>query len=775
MRKLLLFLITSIIALSSPAQRIGDWTMYQSYYNATASVVADDYVFGIYGGNLLRYTPEDTEVKFYTRNDGLNGKNITLTGYSSTQQTLVLVYDDNNIDLLDVTTDDVVNMAQLKNNTSTVGTVTELSVNGDYAILGSTAGVTVINLARTELRGFYAKKSAVTATAFYDGTVYAALESGGILAGRLEDNLNEDAQWKTIDSHGATVLKPFAGGLYLLTASEGLWRITKDAEGNHSVTKINGASYSKNMFANRTQCVLFNPGGVTIFESSSPNYPKHEIPLTNSWQSVAKAADGTFWVADGGNGLVGYSFNGTSFKTTGTSVGNYGPQNDNCGFLKFEGERLLVSGGMFDYYERNFYDPAVSYYENDTWNSMQTEGISAVTGMPFRSVTSMAQDPKDPNHHFAATGDYGLYEFKNGKYVNYYNLHNSPLKAFSGNQPFYVRVDGLAYDKNGYLWMTNEQVDTIFRILKPNGTWTKLYSPQLANSRHINPIMFDSDGRLWAASRSFIGTHRGGLYCLDYNGTIDNTSDDKATFRYSMINEDGATIDLSGGVFCMAQDKTGQIWFGGSAGIFVVENPADYASSDFQVLQVKVPRNDGTNYADYLLTGISCTAVAVDGANRKWIGTSGYGLYLVSPNGQEIIEQFNTENSPLPSDNILSIAVHPSSGEIFIGTDKGLVSYHSEATEAMETLDKDNVKVYPNPVRPGYNGNVIVSGLTDAADVKIMTTGGQAVATGTSTGGTFVWNVRNFKGEPVAAGVYYILVATADGKEHIAAKVVVVR
>ena len=774
MRKLFL-LIACTVALISRAQNIGDWTMYQSYYNATASVVAEDYVYGIYGGNLLRYTPEDTEVKFYTRNDGLNDKKISFIGYSTTQQLLVLVYENNNIDLLDITTDEVVNMAQLKNNLSTVGAVKELSVNGDYATIGTSSGIAIINLARTELRGFYAKTSAVTATAYYDGTIYAALEGGGILTGRLEDNLNEAAQWKTIDSHSAKTLKPFAGGIYMLEAGSGLWRITKDGEGNHIVSQINGAGYNQNMFANKSQCVLFNAGGVTIFEATSPNVPKHEIPLTNSWQDVSKAANGTYWVADGSNGLVAYTFNGTEFKPTGTSVGNYGPQNDNCGFLKFEGDRLLVSGGQFDYYERNFFDPAASYYENDTWISMQTDGITAVTGMPFRSVTSMAQDPKDANHHFAATGDYGLYEFKNGKYVNYYNLHNSPLKAFSNNQPFYVRVDGLAYDKNGYLWMTNEQVDTIFRVLKPNGTWTKLYNAQLANSRHIHPIMFDSDGRLWAASRNFIGTHRGGLCCIDYNGTIDNTSDDKVTFRYSMINEDGATIDFSGGVYCMVQDKTGQIWFGGSPGIFVVEDPSDYASSEFKVLQVKVPRNDGTNYADYLLTGIPCTAVAVDGANRKWIGTSNYGLYLVSPNGQEIIEQFNTDNSPLPSNNILSIAVHPSSGEVFIGTDKGLVSYHSEATEAMETLDDDNVKVYPNPVRPGHQGNVIITGLTDAADVKIMTVGGQAVAAGTSTGGTFVWNVRNFNGEPVAAGVYYILVATSDGKEHIAAKVVVIR
>lgn len=777
MKNKLLTAILLLFPLMLHAQGIGQWTAYTAYRNAQLNVPAGNLVFATFGGNLLSYDPADGDVRFFSRADGLNGKDIALLGYASTRKAVVLVYADCNIDVLYTDDDGIANLRQLKDNAAQTGTPTCLSINGDYACIGTTKGVALIDLANLLVHGFYPKSTQVTAAAFLDGLLYAATADARVQAAPLSANVYDETLWTTVFSRKTTALQPFAGGLYAVTEGSGLWHLTKDGDGTHTARQATTRQFT-GLYAppSGTVCVGFNSGGIAVFDAANPLAPSRETDFTNTWKCLTRTPDGTFRASDGANGLVSYALQGNTLVQTGNVVGGYGPQNDNCGFLRFAGTRLLVSGGRHDYYESTFYEPAAACYDgDDRWQFLQTEGIEAQNHLLYRSVTSMAQDPADPNHHFTATGDYGLYEFRNGSFVKCYNVENSPLRSFYNNLRSNVRIDGLTYDAQGNLWMTNQITDTILRILRPDGTWAAIYNADIARARHIHPLLFDTEGRLWAASRNYFGTQRGGLLMLDYGGTIGNTSDDTSVFRYQMTNEDGVPIDLSGGVYCMAQDKDGQIWFGAGAGLFVVEDPSAYASSTFTVLQVKVPRNDGTNYADYLLDGVPCTAICIDGANRKWIGTGGQGLYLVSPSGQEIIRQFTTADSPLLSDNILALAAHPTTGEIFIGTDKGLISYHSEATEAADRLSEDNVRVWPNPVRPDFQGSVVVSGLTDAADVKIMTTGGQAVAAGTSTGGTFTWDVRNFRGERVASGIYYLLISTADGKEHIAAKIAVVR
>jgi hypothetical protein len=190
---------------------------------------------------------------------------------------------------------------------------------------------------------------------------------------------------------------------------------------------------------------------------------------------------------------------------------------------------------------------------------------------------------------------------------------------------------------------------------------------------------------------------------------------------------------------------------------------------------VKVPRNDGSQYADYLLSGIGVTSIAIDGGNRKWFGTESDGVYLVSADNLTTLHHFTTDNSPLLSNNINSVAVNPLTGEVMMGTADGLVSYMSDATEPSEALTSSNVRAYPNPVKPDYEGVVTVVGLTADADVQVVTATGQLVAAGTSVGGTFTWNGKDRRGRRVTTGVYNVMSVTADGKKGVVTKVVVIK
>ena len=215
------------------------------------------------------------------------------------------------------------------------------------------------------------------------------------------------------------------------------------------------------------------------------------------------------------------------------------------------------------------------------------------------------------------------------------------------------------------------------------------------------------------------------------------------------------------------------MWVGTSAGLFVIEDVTKVFDPNMPFTQIKINRNDGSGLADYLLNDVSISCITIDAANRKWIGTHTNGAYLISADGQEMLHHFTAEDSPLLSDNVQSIAVHPVTGEVVFGTDKGLCSYIGDATAPEEELSKSDVVVFPNPVTPDYNGPIAIRGLTSDSEVKILSSGGQLVWHGTSAGGTCTWNGCADNGRKVASGVYHVVANTSDGGKAIVTRIVI--
>ena len=217
------------------------------------------------------------------------------------------------------------------------------------------------------------------------------------------------------------------------------------------------------------------------------------------------------------------------------------------------------------------------------------------------------------------------------------------------------------------------------------------------------------------------------------------------------------------------------VWVGTSAGLFVIEDVSQVFNPNMQFTQIKINRNDGSGLADYLLNDVSIACISIDAANRKWIGTQTNGAYLISADGQEMLHHFMTEDSPLLSNNVQSIAIHPTTGEVVFGTDKGLCSFISDATAPEEELSKSNVTVFPNPVTPDYNGPIAIRGLVADTEVKIVSTGGQLVWNGTSVGGTCTWNGLANNGKRVASGIYHVVANTPDGGKAVMTRIVIVK
>ena len=776
MKRISGLLLALLLTLTVSAAHVGEWNLYLAYHYANFSQPTGNMVFANFDGNLLSYNPADEEVKLYSKIDGLKGKNIKMMGYSETEKCLVIVYDNFLIDLLYPKDGSVVNLPQIKNAGTDGIKANRLFIDGENAVLALSNGLVHINVARQEITGYYTLDKDVRAAALHNNVLYAGT-SDMLYTCSASGNPLDKNEWK---AKKASAFNHFAiCGKYLYGQSDqpvadggltaGLWLIDGD-----SYQKVSNAVFT-HIFSQKNKLLVANSSGAVIYDAKAPTKPETQVNVKNSWNDITLSPDGTLWTCNGEEGLQAYKVSGNTLKRQGEAVGKYGPHRDLCYYMRYEGNRLFIAGGRLDPFDSEHFPGTIITRDNGKWSYFQEDGISQQTGLRYRDVTSIAQDPNDPEHHFASTGGTGVYEFRKGKFVKLYNTLNSPLESASSSNN-YVRIDGLNYDAKGNLWMVNNsQKDTVLRVRRPDGSWKGFYFEPIKQAPTAEKTLIDKKGRLWMASRRSTNNpdHDGGLFCLDYNGTIDNTKDDVAKYHTHFVNQDGKSYKLRG-VYAIAEDLDGTIWVGTQVGLFWVNNPDSWSSPDFYVTQVKVPRNDGTNYADYLLDGLPISAIAVDGAGRKWIGTENEGIYLVSKEGTKVLEHFNVDNSPLLSNYIYSIAPDPQTGEIMIGTDKGLCGYQSAATAPENSLDENNIKVYPNPVRPEYHGNVHISGLTSDAEVKVVSASGKVVASGQSTGGTFIWDARGFDGGRVATGVYYLMISTSDGNKGVAAKVVVI-
>ena len=444
-----------------------------------------------------------------------------------------------------------------------------------------------------------------------------------------------------------------------------------------------------------------------------------------------------------------------------------GPQFNYFGFMIFSNNRLYGCNGDFNH------DYPIQILNNNAWTIYQHEGISEQTGVSFQGAFCLDVDPSNPDHIFAGSRN-GLYEYLNGQFIKYYDNSNSPIEPFDGVNKDYQLVTGTKFDSQGNLWFLNSSAPTTALVKYHNGTFTKLNHSELMklntgqiknrSNAELSKMIIDSKGKMWFANNNWVTP---AIYQYD----LEN---DKITAYENFVNQDGIIINIHEGVRCVVEDLEQNIWVGTSMGLLLLEK-SEIENNGNVFTQVKVPRNDGTNNADYLLANVDISSIAIDGGNRKWIGTLNNGVYLISADNMTQIHHFTASNSKLLSNAVLSIAINPTSGEVFFATDKGLCSYVSDATAPNTEMTTDNVRAYPNPVEPGYSGPITISGLSLDADVKILTTNGVVVNQGRSNGGTYVWDGCDQKGRRVASGIYMVATATSKGEKGTVCKIAIVR
>lgn len=775
MKKLLLLLnCTLCFAFYSLAQSaIGSWQTHISYTNISQITQSQEKIYGISTGALFSVDKRDNIVETYSKISGLNDNNIHKIEYSDFNDILFIAYQNSNIDLMSEN-GSIINISDIyRKNMSGSKQINNISFHNNLAYIACDFGITILNLDKKEFAETYIISNddyteRTIKTNIFNNHIYALTENN-ILIGNTSQNLINYQNWNRISNPDSTQkninMYLIQDTIYLLKTDNILYKYA-----NNTWSKYKSAVKDISM-SNDAIFLTDTANQITMIYNQKEN-----IIAEEAISALFDENKNTIWF------FSSYALTSKNLKTNKYNhfVPN-GPESNTSWRLKYSNGRIFsIPGGRWAV---NYYTPAsLSIYENNSWKKYDTYYFVSRTETTDRSydLVDIAINPNDNTNFWIASYGLGLYEFRNDELYKFHHCDNSGLTTIfpDGNKYNYIRTDGITYDDKGNLWMLNN-AGNLIKYIDPNGVYHEIPNDIIVSHNDLTPqdiIISDKNPnqKIFLMPR-YRNTNNSIFYTLDDNGTLNYTGDDKTAAFTKVFDQDNKELSFSASPLLrsIAQDKNGVIWVGTTKGVFLINDPSKMFDDNFRVYRIKIPRNDGTGLADYLLDTEEVKAIAVDGANRKWIGTASSGLYLVSENGLEIISHFTTENSPLLSNAIQSIAINEKTGEVFIGTGNGLISYQSDAIEGSDIFE--NIRAYPNPVRPEYTGLITIIGLIADTQIRITDVNGNVVYETRSNGGVATWDGCNASGNRVATGVYFAHCLSTDGKQKHIVKILIVK
>ena len=745
--------------------RMQRWRLHFSYTGPNEIAASARRIYAAADGALLSLDRDDHTLHYWNKTDGLNGTSVAHIAYHNAARLLVIAYEDGRIDLL---SDDgsVTQMPDLYMKAGSVSVETHcISIGSQYTYIGTSFGILALNTRRGEIADTYyigdeAAAIDVQQIIEWRDSLYA-FSYDKIYAASLKDNLADYTFWKSISIPCEQVQQAavWKDELYTLQ-HDSLYR-----RNGNTWELVREEAYQW-MHVNEGRMVLYRDSAGALLLTDEDGIER--LSPIAYYCNDGLYTNGEYWLAERGFGLIRLGSIGDDY---------FHPEGPNSNFgysmRAAHGNIYAVPGGRWAaQYER----PAgVNIYNGESWRKLN-EGHITPAGQPALDFCSIAVDPKDEGHFFAASYGTGVFEFRNFEVYKKYTPDNSTLRSVSDKyldqegKNFYTRTDGATMDDEGNLWVLNvTSIGYPLHVLTPSGQWTglKLRSGGV-DLELITPsgILIDQrdKNRKWFMNQRFDPC----VFLFDDGGTPTNGFDDKCIRRSSFTDQNGNVLSPAF-IRCIAQDLTNRIWIGTEKGILLIPTNVDFFSSN-ACRRIIIPRNDGTGLGDYLLGDEQVNCIAVDGGNRIWIGTANSGLYLIEDD-TITVAHFTETNSLLPSNSIQSIAIEPKTGEVFVGTDKGIASYRSDASEAQETMS--GAYAYPNPVRPNYSGVISICGLMENTVVNIIDAGGNLVCKTRSNGGTAVWDGRLPDGRRATPGVYTALCNANGG--HTVVKILVIR
>lgn len=757
MSRLLLFYFLILYAFNSNAQKIGEWSDHLPYRNVVAVSNGNKKIYAGTMSSYFTYDKNDLYILRYSKANGLSDIGVSTLRYNKEKEVLLIAYSNANIDL--VFKDKIFNIADIKQaNIPGEKRINDIYFSNNYAYLSTSFGIVVIDLDRKEIKDTYKIGPGGTEIkingATSDGENLYAATASGIFVASLTDgsNLLSFTSWN-LQTDGIKAINVPAivnfNGTITASINDSLFQYK-----NHTWQYFYSAPTWTPIFLNSDQENLI----VTEIVKTQTEVPAKgriskilpdgtvEYYLENAVAFPKQAVEdeaGNIYVADFYLGLIKYS-NGTR-----ETIETNGPFTASVFDMEVEDGILYVApGGANSNFQFTFNQDGV-FINQGFWfnyNKLNTPVLDQIF-----DIIVVEADPFSNKVYFGSLYG-GLLEYENYTF-KLFDKDNSPLTSPTGD-PERTEIGGLAFDSQGNLWITNYGTSKPIVVKTTDEQW---YSYSLPGGiTGPTQIVVDDKDLKWM----IMPIDNTGIAVFYENNTFDNKADDQV-FIYNTATGGLPTNEVT----VLAADKDGELWAGTTQGISI------FSCGREQILEGSCkayrPLLEQDGYTGYLLENEIITDIAVDGANRKWIGTLN-GAFLMSEDGTKQIEYFHVDNSPLFSNTIIDIAIDPLSGIVYFGTDKGIISYKSTATEGGEK--HENVLVYPNPVREDYTGPIAIKGLVTDANVKITDVSGNLIYQTTALGGQAIWDGKTLDGKRAHTGVYLVFSTNNDGTETIVAK-----
>ncbi len=754
---------------------IGQWRAHLPYVLGQWVTQSEDKVFYATDQAIVAFDKTDRSTEFLSRIDGLSNANVRLIRYVPGSRTLIVVYNNSVIDL--VKPNGVFTLNQIRNFRGIVGEkiIYDIAIQNDSIVyIAANYGVSRLNVRSNQFAFTTFTGIDTRGVRTFEGNLYIATDDGIYRTPLSNPIIPDITTWEELGprqgfppAYSSSAITVFQNALYF-NINDALFRFKDDrleqitlergfrlqflsSEGAHLL-----AGYRCVSGCDRGKILYFRADGaggrIALDCVGIPNY-------------AVEDRLGRVWIGDFFREFR--MVNRVDDPNCSRTVLNSPYSEFTRQMTVYKNKLWLASGGVNQTFSYLFRDHGFASFGEGKWTIYNRFTQAVMRGVrqddpndDLFDVMTIAVRP-DNGKVYAGSFFEGLIEVDGDK-LTLYNERNSTLGNAVGDTAR-TRISGLAFDKNNNLWIANHTAERPISVLRSNGEW-RSFRPN-CNVTEIHQVVVDQNGYKWfATSSSSVG-----LLVFD-EGDIANPSDD----RCRVISQTNSNLPTNI-TNCLAVDLDGDIWVGTSQGIVIFE----CGSSAFDAQcrgTLRVVELDG--FGAYLLATQDIQAIAVDGANRKWIGTRN-GVFVLSPNGTEQVARFTTENSPLFDNNITSIAINQETGEVFIGTDRGLISYQSDAV-AGSRLNKANVEVFPNPVRPEYVGPIVIRGLARDADVKITDVNGRLVYETQALGGQAVWDGRDYNGRRAATGVYLVFSTSNarysgfDNPDAVVAKIVIV-
>lgn len=731
------------------------WTDHFSYNQIKDLYVADNKVFSATENAFFLYDSDTrTSEKFSTIN-GLSGETISTIYHSVVYDITVIGYENGLIELvLDNEVRTFIEIVEKATIPATQKRINHFYESQEILFISTEFGIVEFNLSRVEFGDTFfigpgGSQINVTSTTILDESIYASTIGSGILvANENNANLIDFSQWS------AAVTGNFNG----ITTFNNQVLVWQD---NTTIKSLDGGLLTN---------VITTPSAIRDMQATSENLTITLVDKTILYDinlqeiSVVQSTEDNIFTLNtsivlGDKVYLGTDSRGLLEVDSGLSavqVSPEGPLLNGIFGIEALNDNLWVVFGEYDIDFNPFplQQQGISKLTPDGWLNISKDDVLGAT-----SLTHITINPTNEEQVFISSYQNGLLEINDNVVTNLYNRTNSGFETLvTGSET--IRLNGSIFDQDGNLWINDSRADNGLK-------------------------KFSSDtGEVFGVDTSFL--YRG--LNLGFSDTVIDTNGNVFFGGYSTgvigynTQTGGSLIQLYGEaersnlpsdyVLALEVDQNNQLWIGTFRGLRVVFNSTTlFQGGTPQASQIIILDNEGV--PQELLFDETITDIEVDGSNNKWVATASSGVFYFSSDGQETLAHFTKDNSPLPTNNIRDISIDDSTGSVYFATAQGLVEFKGTATGP--EINLENVVAFPNPVRPGFSGDITIKGLTSKANVKITDIEGNLVYEKISEGGSIQWDTTAFGRHKVASGVYLILVTAEDQAETTVSKLLIVR